>query len=134
MNVGSLRKFSEGLRKLGKGMGHLVAKRAAPAITANARATYDAGTDTYGTPWPAGADGQSVDLKESGAMYSGVEYKPIGDRLRVALNVPYAKFQIGKRSPFPTQDGPLPVAYERSLVSAAEEVLSAQWRAITEGS
>lgn len=133
MNVGSLRKFSEGLRQLGKGMGHLVAKRAAPAITADARASYDAGTDPYGTPWVAGADGKDVDLKQSGAMYSGVEYKPLGDRLRVALNVPYAKYQIGKRSPFPAQDGPLPASYEKSLTAAAEETLAAQWRAITEG-
>lgn len=132
-NIGSLRKFSQDLKGLGKGMAHLVAKRAAPAITAEARKTYDAGTDPYGTPWRPGADGQAVDLKASGRMFAGLEYKAIGERIRVALNVAYAKFQLGKRSPFPSQDGPLPDTYEAALTKASEETFAAQWRAIQEG-
>ena len=133
-DFGSLRKFSERLRRgFGRGLSHMVAERAAPAITAAARATYDAGTDPYGTPWAPGADGKAVDLKESGAMYRLLAYVPIGEKLRVALTTKYAKYQIGKRQVFPTQDGPLPLSYEKALEDATTQTLAAQWRAMQEG-
>lgn len=132
-NIGSLRKFSESIRKFGRGQSHLIAQRAAPAITAEAKKTYDAGTDPYGTPWAPGADGKSVDLKESGSMFALLQYVPIGEKLRVALTTKYAKYQIGKRKVFPMQDGPLPLAYEVALEDATQTSLAAQWRAISEG-
>lgn len=132
-NIGTLRKFSAGLRSFGKGVGHLVAQRAAPKITAEARKSYDAGTDPYGTAWAPSIEGQPIDLKASGLMYGKVEYKALGEKLRVALTTDYAKYQIGKRSPFPAQDGPLPDGYETVLENATNETLAAQFRAMSEG-
>jgi hypothetical protein len=132
-NTGSLRKFSAGLRSFGRGMAHAVAKRAAPAITAEARKTYEAGTDPYGTPWEPSVDGKTVHLKDTGAMFALLQYVPIGEKLRVALTTKYAKYQIGKRQVFPTQDGPLPASYQAALSSASEETFAAQYRAMSEG-
>ena len=55
-----------------------------------------------------------------------IRYVAIGTKLRVALGVAYAKFQIGRRPVFPTQGGTLPVEYSRTLQRTAVDVVRAE--------
>jgi hypothetical protein len=55
-------------------------------------------------------------------MFDLLRYVANGTKLRVALTVPYAKYQVGKRPIFPTQGGPLPADYSRTLVSVSGQV------------
>lgn len=118
----SLAKFSAEIRRLPRRVAHRVAEQAAPAITDLARTTFSASEDAYGVPWVPGADGQKVTLYKSGQLARRVHYVAIGTKLRVALGVPYAKYQIGKRPVFPTQGGQLPAEYQRTLQRIAVAV------------
>lgn len=122
LNVSSLRKFSDNLRGLSKTLGIEVAQRAASEITALAQSTFAQSEDAYGVPWVPGFDGRDVTLRKSGALASTIRYVAIGTKLRVALGVAYAKYQIGKRPVFPTQDGVLPASYSRTLERVTQEV------------
>jgi len=116
----SLAKFSADLRRLPTTVAIQVAKAAAPAITALAKESYDASTDPYGAPWaPSKKTGKRVTLRKSGALERRVYYVAIGTKLRVALGVDYAKYQIGKRPVFPKQNGLLPLAYSAELARVA---------------
>jgi hypothetical protein len=122
LNVSSLRKFSENLRGLSKTLGIEVAQRAAGEITVLAQRTFSQSEDAYGVPWTPGFDGRDVTLRKSGVLASTIRYVAIGTKLRVALGVPYAKYQVGKRPVFPTQDGVLPATYSRTLERVTREV------------
>lgn len=127
-NVGSLKDFAKKLRDVPVVVAQRVASASAPAITEAAHTTFDAGQDPYGVPWAPGADGQAVTLERTGLLKRTIRYVAIGTKLRVALGVPYAKYQIGKRPVFPRQGAPLPVAYTAALSEATSkeirEVLS----------
>jgi hypothetical protein len=62
-------------------------------------------------------------LRKSGALANRLHYVGIGTKLRVALGVKYAKFQIGRRPVFPTQGQPLPQEYVRTLQRIAVDVV-----------
>ena len=123
MSVRSLKQFSDDLRRLRTSVGHRVARECATAITAIAQGTYQAGTDPYGVPWAPGAEGQSVDLIDTGAMLRGVAYVAIGNKLRVKLTVPYARYQVGKRNVTPAQGAALPVDYADTIRDTAVRVI-----------
>ena len=122
-NVSSLKRFSEGLKDLPRVVAAKVAEAAAPAITALALETFDARTDPYGVPWIPGVDGEQITLDKTGAMKRQIRYVAIGSKLRVALGVPYAKFQISKRPIFPKQAGALPVDYIETLSESASDAI-----------
>ena len=118
-SVTSLAKFSEDLRRLPRVVAQKVAAKAAPALTATAQRSFAQSEDPYGLPWAPGFDGRDVTLRKSGRLRAKVVYVAIGTKLRVALGVPYAKYQIGKRPVFPRQ---LPEDYSRALERAAVDV------------
>lgn len=119
----SLKQFAEDLRRLPRVVAQKVAERAAPALTAIAEATADASENAYGQPWAAGKHGQRVTLNRTGALLKFIRYVAIGTKLRVALGVPYAKYQVGKRPIFPRQDAALPDEYSQVLERAAVQVV-----------
>lgn len=122
----SLAQFSSDLRRLPRVVGQRAAAAAAGKITALAAATFNASEDAYGVPWAPGADGGKVTLRQTGALARRVLYVAIGTKLRVALGVPYAKYQIGRRPVFPRQGGALPAEYAQTLQRAAVDVIRAE--------
>ena len=125
-NVQSLKDFSATLRGLPTTVAIKVAAAAAPALTAAARATFDAGEDAYGNAWKPGVDGQRITLKKSGGLASGVYYVATGTKLRIKFAANYAKYQLGKRPVFPTQGSPLPTAYVKALQDSTAAVIRAE--------
>jgi hypothetical protein len=111
----SIRAFSKKLRRLPVVIAQQVAASSAPAITEVARATFDAGETPDGVIWAPGVKGQRITLRKSGAMERALRYVAVGTKLRVALGVRYAKYQIGKRPVFPRQGELLPEAYSKIL-------------------
>jgi len=124
----TLARFSQELRRLPRVVAQKVTAAAAPVITDLARATFNASQTAEGIPWAPGADGQRVTLRKSGALARRVHYVGIGTKLRVALGVAYAKFQIGRRPVFPSQGSPLPAAYAEALHQVAVAVVRAEMR------
>lgn len=121
--MSSLSQFANDLRRLPRVVAIRVAEAAAPALTAEAKKTFDAGETPYGVDWTPGTEGQKITLRKSGALERSIKYVPIGAKLRVALGVQYAKYQIGKRPVFPRQDGSLPPSYVAALQRAAVRVV-----------
>lgn len=125
-DISSLAKFSADLRRLPTVVAQNVTTAAAPALTALLRATFDAGEDAFGGSWKIKADGTRATLKKSGALASKVHFVAIGTKLRVALGVAYAKYQVGSRPITPKQGQALPVAYTRELQRVAVAVCRAE--------
>ena len=119
----SLSQFAADLRRLPRVVAQRVAEESAPAITKLAEKTFGASETPYGLNWPPGAHGQIVTLKKSGALFRFIRYVAIGTKLRVALGVPYAKYQIGKRPVYPRQDSALPPEYVQTLQRTAVRVV-----------
>lgn len=119
----SLSEFANQLRRLPRVVGIKVAEEAAPVITALANSTFDESADAYGRPWKPGKKGQRVTLRKSGDLARFIRYVAVGTRLRVALGVPYAKWQVGKRPIFPRQGSELPDTYVRALQRTAVDVV-----------
>lgn len=119
----NLSKFAADIRRLPKVVAQKVAAEAAPELTKLAKATFDASANAYGVPWKPGDKGQIVTLRKTGALERFLTYVAIGTRIRVALGVPYAKYQIGRRPVFPAQSGELPPEYAQALERAAVRVV-----------
>lgn len=119
----SLSEFANDLRRLPRVVAIRVAEEAAPVLTDLAKASFDASETPYGLDWAPGADGQRVKLVKTGALKRFLHYVAIGTRLRVALGVKYAKYQIGKRPVFPRQVGALPPSYVQALERTAVRVV-----------
>jgi hypothetical protein len=122
----SLKAFSASLRRLPRVLGQKVASAAAPVLTETSETTFRAGEDPYGNAWAPGEHGDRITLVKTGALSKFLKYVAIGEKLRVALGVPYAKYQIGKRPVFPRQGGALPVAYRRTLEEKTAEAIRAE--------
>lgn len=118
----SLRQFSEDLRRLPRVVAIRVAEESAPVITELAKQTFDSSETPYGDSWKLSKEGKRVTLHKSGDLSRYVKYVAIGTRLRVALGVRYAKYQIGRRPVFPRQAGDLPPAYVEALKRTAVRV------------
>ncbi len=125
-DLNSLKNFSASLRALPTVLAQKVATAAAPALTAVALSTFNAGENAYGVAWDPGADGQKITLRQSGGLASGIHYVAIGTKLRVKLAVPYAKYQLGRRPAFPAQGAPLPTAYIAALRTSANATIAAE--------
>lgn len=127
MSIQSLKDFSAALQKLPATLGKRVAEIAAPKLTELARATYNASQDPYGKAWaPSVVDGSTVDLKETGAMYSQLVYEAVGPKVKVDMAAPYAKYQVGKRPVFPKANATLPVSYLEVLQQATSDTIKEQ--------
>ena len=126
IDTGSVRKFAASLRKLSQTLANRIAERAAPVITEFAQTSFESSTDPYGVAWVPSVDGKTVTLRDTGSLSKFIRYVAIGSKLRVALGVPYAKYQIGLRPVFPAQGKPLPPNYSETLAKiAAEEIAAA---------
>lgn len=129
-NLASLSQFSADLRRLPTVVAHKVAAAAAPVITELARATFDASETPYGVGWAPKEDGTRATLrgdgKDGGHLADKLYYRSIGTKLRVALGVDHAKYQIGKRPVFPSQGGALPTSYSDALKRTAVAVCRAE--------
>ncbi len=126
MSIASLNQFAAKLRELPRVLAIEVAAKAAPIITELGKETFNASEDAYGNAWAPGAEGQKVDLKETGSLYKNIRYVAVGTKVRSALGVPYAKYQVGKRPVYPR--GELPVAYASKLEALVAESASALLR------
>jgi hypothetical protein len=124
LDVSSLSKLSATLRALPATLALRVAVKAAPVLSQFARESFDSNTDPYGVPWAPGVDGDTVSLRKTGALEKYVVYVPIGTKLRVALGVPYAKYQIGKRPVYP-RGGLLPAKYSAALERVTRDEVQA---------
>jgi hypothetical protein len=124
-NVGKLREFERGLRRLPVTLAQRLAAASAGAITSLARQTFAAGENAYGDPWAPGEHGEAVTLRRSGRLAGGVAYVAIGTRLRAKLGPKYARYQIGKRPVFPRAGAHLPIAYIGTLRAKAGEIIRA---------
>ena len=96
-----------------------VAQRGAPALSARARAAFDAGQGVEGQPFGG------VDLNETGRLRAAaLEYTAIGTKIRASVgSVPYAKYHI-KRGILPRGGAKLPAAWEAELVAIAQDELA----------
>ncbi len=125
-NISSLKDFAARLRTLPTVVAIKVAAAAAPALTAVARATFDAGENAYGDTWAIREDGTRATLKKSGDLASKLHYVATGTKLRVALGTRYAKYVLGKRPALPRQGAALPVEYLRVLKETTAAVIRAE--------
>ncbi len=114
-DLSKLRGLEQRLRELPRVVAIDVAAQSASTITSLALRTFDAGENAYGDTWEPGAQGQRVDLRATGALASGLRYVATGTRLRAALTVSYAKFQLGKRPVFPRGGSVLPTSYREAI-------------------
>lgn len=119
----SLQQFSQDLRRLPRVIAIKVAEAAAPVLTELANASFDQSSTPYGQAWKPGKKGQRITLRKSGDLARQIRYVAIGTRLRVALGVRYAKYQIGKRPVFPRQAGELPDTYVQALERTAVRIV-----------
>jgi hypothetical protein len=119
----SLHSFANDLRRLPLVVAHKVAAAAAPVITELARATFEKSETPEGVGWKPGTDWQKVTLRKSGDLARHLVYVAIGAKLRVALGVAYAKYQIGRRPVFPRQGDHLPREYVEALQRIAVQVV-----------
>jgi hypothetical protein len=119
----SLKQLASDLRRLPTTVAARVTEKAAPSLTDVANRTFEASTSPDGVPWAPGADGKKVTLVKSGALRKFLRYVGIGTKLRVALSVPYAKWQIGRRPVFPRQGAPLPSEYVQALQKATSQAI-----------
>jgi hypothetical protein len=129
LRIQSLDKLTKTLNALPKVLGEEIARRAAPIISRFAKESFDRSSNAYEVPWSPADSGELVTLRKSGKLEKFLVYVAIGTKLRVALGVAYAKYQIGKRPVFPTQGGILPKKYSTALQTltreAAKEYLDA---------
>ena len=124
-NPRTIKRFLASLQSLPVRVTSKIAERSAPVITSAVQASFAAGTDPYGQPWAPGADGQKVDLYQTGALRRGLAFYPVGRRLMARLGVRYAKFQVGRRRVLPPGGKPLPVAWSEQLATIANEEITA---------
>ena len=118
----SLSEFAQDLRRLPKVVAIRVCEEVAPELTALSKETFSASEDAYGRSWAEGKKHQRVTLRKTGDLASFLKYVATGTKLRVALGVRYAKYQVGRRPVFPRQGGELPDEYVRALQRTAVRV------------
>jgi hypothetical protein len=126
--AGAFERLENSLKNLPRVVGAKVATASAGTITALARSTFRAGENAFGDTWAPGWDGRPVTLRRTGALAYYLKYAATGTKLRASLEVPYAKFQIGKRPVFPRKGGRLPVAYVAALKATSDAVIMDELR------
>lgn len=123
IDASSLKSFAAKLRELPRVVAIRVASEAAAKLTEISRSTFNSGENAFGEAWEPGEKGQAITLRKSGALASRISFAAVGQKLRAALGVGYAKYQVGKRPVFPRQGDPLPPSYARALAEIAARVI-----------
>lgn len=126
--VKSLSEFANDLRRLPRVVAQKVAAEAAPVISALANKSFEGSETPYGKKWSLSKTGKTVTLNKTGRLRSYIHYVAIGTKLRVALGVVYAKYQVGKRPVYPKQYGALPDEYVQALERTAVRVVKEELR------
>lgn len=114
-DLGKLAKLQQVLRDTPREIGEDVAKRGAPALTAELQGTYDAKQNVYGGANPNGADGQQLTLRKTGATDAVLQFSAAGATLRTAPFTRYTKFLIGKYRLLPIGRSPIPERWRARL-------------------
>jgi hypothetical protein len=122
-DISKIRSLEKAISELPRVLGAKVATAVAAKITAMNRATFSAGQNAYGDPWLPSVGGDSVDLRQSGALANAIAYVAIGTRLRARLGPAYAKYQVGRRPVLPT--GKLPLRMAAAVKEAADAFIRA---------
>jgi hypothetical protein len=117
----TLRSLKKALQKLPITASARIAERGAPAVTALARASFDAGRTAYGSARPRGVDGDPLSLEATGATKAALRFIAVGTTMRTANLPRYARYLIGRYDLLP--NGPLPAAWRDRLQSIAAQVL-----------
>ncbi len=112
-NLSSLKGLKQTIRALPVTVAADVAKRAAPALSSEARGAFDSGQTVYGEARPAGVDGRQLTLVKSGATRDALRFVSIGTIVRCVLPTRWAPYLIGKYSILP--NGALPVGWSKRL-------------------
>jgi hypothetical protein len=115
----ALRQMREQLRRLPE-MQSAVATKAAPEITSQAVASFDAGTSVYGDPRPPKQDGSTMTLHKTGALRAGIKFEPVGTKMRCVLSVKYARYKI-KFGILPRGGQALPTQWEATITKVAAD-------------
>ena len=118
-NLSSLKGLKQTIRALPVTIAADVAKRAAPALTSEARDAFVSNTTVYGESRPAGVHGQPLSLVQSGATRDALRFVSIGTIVRCVLPTRWARFLIGKYAILP--NGALPVGWSKSLAQEFAE-------------
>jgi hypothetical protein len=115
----SVQTFAKRLKALPRTVAQDVARQAAPMMTAESRASFNAGRTVYDDPRPRGVGGQELSLEQSGAIKAALRFTNEGTRVRAVLGprdnngVQYGKFLIGKYNILP--NGPIPLKWRGRL-------------------
>lgn len=97
-----------------------VAKRTAPVFTAATRQAFESGTDVYGKARPAGVDGGSLSLVQSGATRAALGFGSSGTLVKCVLPTAWAKFLIGKYRILPNGRA-LPLAWRKRMAQVVAD-------------
>jgi hypothetical protein len=91
-----------------------IAPKVAERLSELATEAFDSGRTVYGDPRPAGIDGTSLDLKESGALRAqALRYVAEGRRVRASLSLRYARYYV--RYGILPRKGSLPPAWDKEI-------------------
>ncbi len=113
--IASFRDLKARLRTMATTVAHDVAQQAAPALTAAAVASYNAGQTVYGATRPQGVNGNQLTLNKSGDTLSTLRFVANGTIVRVVLGTKYARYLIGKYAILPNGSAAIPPAWRRTL-------------------
>lgn len=116
-DLGALRALRQRIKRL-PDVQEAIATKAAPAITAQARASFDAGQTVFGDRRPSGNR-----LVQTGRMRSQIRFVRTGRKIRCVIGVRYARFHI-RDGILPRGGTPMPVKWQLQLRDIAETEIS----------
>lgn len=112
-NLSSVRGLRDTLRSLPLSVAHDVARRGAPAMSAEVSRAFSGGKTVYGDARPASVDGKPLTLRRTGTTESTLKFAANGSVIRAHLTTKYAKYLIGKYGVLP--NGPIPTGWAKRL-------------------
>lgn len=126
--ISSIHNFSQRLKKVAITSATRIAEKAAPLLTEEGRRTFDIRQAPSGMPWPPGKKPEDGDLVQSGKLRKWIVYRAYGRTVKVALGVPYAKYQIGKRPVYPKRHVTLPDRYQAILLTLFRTTIDREFK------
>jgi hypothetical protein len=129
-NPAKLRDIARNLGEMPQVVRNRVAARAAEAITDLALSSFDAGQTPFGDAWAPGDDGRDVDLYKSGALRGSLRFVASGSRVRCAMGVKHARYQVGKRRVLPAPGQTMPDSWRAACAAITAEECDAHARKV----